>query len=247
MRSALKSFLKTGGQDNLHTFRVQVKKLRAFLILMDSSGNKEQLEQHFKPVRKVFKKAGDIRNAHINLELAKEYGIINDDFVLAQSKLLEEAANEFKQKGEKYLEKIKAAYAAIEGEISPVSNLHINRYYTDQLHWTANSLSEIRFDDSLHRCRSTIKILIYNYKFTGPSLEIPFNEDYLQDVQSAIGDWHDNILAKELFAGLELNDKAILARINKRHAKLERSIQNLIKDFYNQATTVTELAIEQLS
>jgi len=38
-----------------------------------------------------------------------------------------------------------------------------------------------------------------------------------------------------------------LARINKRHAKLERSIQNLIKDFYNQATTVTELAIEQLS
>ena len=40
MRLALKSFLKTGEQDDLHTFRVQVKKLSGFLILMDSSGNK---------------------------------------------------------------------------------------------------------------------------------------------------------------------------------------------------------------
>jgi CHAD domain-containing protein len=99
----------------------------------------------------------------------------------------------------------------------------------------------------LHQCRSGIKVLIYNYQLTAPALETAFNEDYLQDIQTAIGDWHDNILAKELFTRFALNDKAVLAKINKRHLKLERNIKKLVNDFYNQATIVTELPVEQLS
>jgi CHAD domain-containing protein len=247
MKAAVKAYLETGSQDDLHTFRVQVKKLRAFLILMDSAGGKRQLEKDFNPVRKVFKKAGEIRNAHINLKLAKEYGINNDDFVLGQDRLMEEAANEFRLKGEKYIEKVKAAHKLIEDEIKPMSDLHINQYYTNQLRGIGNTLSRLQFDDSLHQCRSGIKVLIYNYQLTAPVLETAFNEDYLQDIQTAIGDWHDNILAKELFTRFALNDKAVLAKINKRHLKLERNIKKLVNDFYNQATIVTELPVEQLS
>jgi CHAD domain-containing protein len=37
MRDSLKAFLKEECQEDLHRFRVQIKKLRAFLILADST------------------------------------------------------------------------------------------------------------------------------------------------------------------------------------------------------------------
>jgi len=247
MRQALKAYLETGVQDDLHQFRVQVKKLRAMMVLADSATGKKLLQKGLKPVRQVFKKAGEIRSAHINLKLAAAYKVQDDAFVLAQNKLMEDAANAFKLKGEKYMEKLKAAHKDIEAEIRPLSDMHINGFYTEQLHHIGNSLTNLRFDASLHECRKWIKILIYNYKLVEPVLQLKLNEDYLEDVQKAIGDWHDNILAKELFAASELKDPALLPRINRKHTKLENSIKKLSTDFYSLATTTVQVPVEQLS
>lgn len=247
MKSALRSYLEGGEQDHLHKFRVQVKKLRAMLILADSAGNKSQLQKDFKPVRQVFKKAGDIRNAYINLKLAAEYKVEDDAFVIDQSRQMEDAANAFKLKGEKYLEKLKETYKAVEGGIKPISDAYIARFYSEHLHHIGDSLANLRFDDSLHECRSWIKILLYNYKLVAPSLQLKINEDYLHDVQAAIGDWHDNVLAKELFKANELKDPALLARINRKHTRLENNIKKLVPDFYSFATTTVEQMVEQLS
>lgn len=247
MKAALKVYLETGEQDDLHKFRVQVKKLRAMLILADSAGNKSQLKKDFKPVRQIFKKAGDIRNAYINLKLAREYKVEDDVFVLEQNKLMEDAANAFKLKGEKYMDKLKAVHKNIENGIKPISDAHISQFYSEHLHHISNSLTNLRFDNSLHECRSWIKILLYNYKLAEPSLQFKINEDYLRDIQATIGDWHDNILAKELFAANELKDPALLGNINRKHTKLENNIKKLVPDFYSFATTTVEQMIEQLS
>lgn len=247
MKEALRSYLDAGNQDDLHKFRVQIKRLRAMLILADGLSNKPQLQKDFKPVRQIFKKAGDIRNAYINLKLAKEYKVENDAFVIEQNKRMEDAANAFRLKGEKYLEKLKTAHKSIEHEIKPINDTHINRFYSEKLHHINNSLTNLRFDDHLHECRKWIKILIYNYALVQPSLQLKINEDYLQDIQTAIGNWHDNILAKELFATLELEDAALVARINRKHTKLENNIKKLAVDFYSLATTTVELLVEQIS
>lgn len=247
MKAALKAYLETGKQDDLHKFRVEVKRLRAMMILAGSVGNKSSLQKDFKPVRQIFKKAGIIRNAYINLKLAKEYKVEDDTFVLDQNRQMEDAANAFKLKGEKYIEKLKAAHKVIEGDIKPISYTHINQFYSEHLYHINNSFANLRFDDNLHECRKWIKILLYNYKLAEPSLQLKLNEGYLHDVQSAIGDWHDNILAKELFATNELKDPALLARINRKHTKLENNIKKLVPDFYSFATTTVEQMVEQLS
>jgi CHAD domain-containing protein len=71
MRARLKAFLETGDQEELHKFRVQTKKLRAMLMLFEKTSKEHGLLKHFKPVRKIFKHAGNIRNAHVNLEQAR--------------------------------------------------------------------------------------------------------------------------------------------------------------------------------
>src|ERR1700712_1727379 len=114
MVSHLKAFLGAGDQEELHLFRVQVKKLRAMLELLDSNSSKPRLSKDFKPVRRIFKHGGDIRNAYINLQFAVRYQFKNEEFLLARLSEIESRTDEFKDLGKAYLKMIKTAHRDIE-------------------------------------------------------------------------------------------------------------------------------------
>src|ERR1700743_2637362 len=99
MEARLKAFLKTGDQEQLHKFRVQIKKLRAMLSLFETASRQHGLLKEFKPVRRLFKYAGNIRDAHISLELAKSYSVKNEQFETGRQKIIEEGTTAFKQRG----------------------------------------------------------------------------------------------------------------------------------------------------
>src|SRR5579863_7520959 len=99
METHLKNFLKTGDQEELHKFRVQIKKLRAMFILFGDTSNQPGLLKEFKPVRKIFKYAGNIRDAHTNLQLSEVYGIKNEAFEAGQQKIITEGTAEFQSNG----------------------------------------------------------------------------------------------------------------------------------------------------
>lgn len=247
MRTSLKSYLKKEEQADLHRFRVQVKKIRAFLTLSDSTEHHPKLTKYFTPVKRVFKKAGEIRNAYINQELGKTHQIGNSSFMSNQYELQRSASKKFKSKKSEYLEKLKKAHKAIKDRIRSISNVHISLFYQNQLHQIAGYLNELKFNDDLHANRKQVKILLYNHKLTHTTLNLSFNEPYMEQVQTAIGNWHDHILAMELFSNHQANDKVITARLQKQHTKLKNQITNITKDFYNRATTAVDLPVEQLS
>jgi CHAD domain-containing protein len=247
MKASLESYLKKEQQEDLHHFRVQVKKLRAFLILSDSTEQHPKLTQHFKSVRMIFKQAGEIRSAYINLELGKAHQTDNGIFMSDQHQLQLNASSKFKSNGIKNLEKLKDSHQLLKEKIKPVSDLHINLFYQKQLHQIADILTKPKFDDQLHTCRKQVKILIYNHKLTHAALGTGVNTDYLDLVQIAIGDWHDHVLAIELFSSNEAKDQAAVSSLKKQDSKFKNHITSLTKDFYNRATTVVELPVEQLS
>lgn len=246
MKRHLRSFTNNGEQEDLHHFRTGVKKLRALLILADSTEKHPELEKHFKPVRKIFKHAGEIRNAHINQELGKVAG--NDtDFVRQQQQIMENTTREFNANTNLHRTLLKNTRSVILKRIGSINKLHITLYYRQQLETIAASLTPVRFDESLHTCRKQMKVLLYNYPLARPELEIPFNEPYLDRVQAAIGDWHDNELAITIFSASGIaNSNSTLSRLKKQSAKLKKQLIMLTRDFREQATTVTELPILQI-
>jgi CHAD domain-containing protein len=247
MQDSLKAFLKKECQEDLHRFRVQVKKLRAFLILADSTDHHPKLAEHFKPVRNIFKQAGEIRNAYMNQELGRLHHTGNYAFLSSQHQLQVKAIGEFKSAGLKHTEKLKDAHKILKQKIIPINDVHINLFYQNQLQQIAGIFTSLKFNEGLHECRKKVKILIYNYKLVHTTLITGFNEAYLEQVQTAIGDWHDNVLAIELFSGDEAQDKTVVAPLKKQATKLRRNITALTKGFYDQATTVVDLPLEQLS
>ena len=246
MRSHLRSFVKKGEQEDLKSFRVQVKKLRSYMILADSSLKKPKFEKLFKPVRAVFKKSGEVRDPFVNLEMAKEHKVTAAPFLDNEEKKMKAATKSFMSNGKKYIEKVKEARKKLEAAVSDISDLHINMYYQSQLKQIGEALGKNKFDDDLHECRSMIKVLIYNYELVKPVLTLGFNEDYMEDMQTAIGDWHDNKLAIDLLSEQKDIDKSIITSMNRKNAKLEKNISALIPGFYDRATTVTELPVEQI-
>ncbi|MFI5160956.1 MAG: CHAD domain-containing protein [Sphingobacteriales bacterium] len=237
MVAHLSDFFKTGDQEKLHQFRLQVKKLRALLLLLDAASPRGKLSKDFKPVKNVFRHCGVIREAYINLQMAATYGLKNEEFVLSQVNEMERAIKEFGERSKKYLKTIKSTHHKLEGNLGAIGSDTINEFYKSGLEQIATDLIAIQFDDSLHNCRKVIKALLYNRKIAGDALhdKLSLDNSYLDKLQARIGDWHDNTLAIELFSAPGVMDEDIVARLKKENTRLKKSINTLAHDFWKKA------------
>ncbi|EOR95421.1 hypothetical protein ADIARSV_1422 [Arcticibacter svalbardensis MN12-7] len=240
LKAHLKSFDHEGKQDSLHRFRIQVKKVRAFLVMVDLEKKTAQLEKQLKPVRQIFKEAGEIRNAYLNLEMVKDHQIGISPFIRRQRHLMKISAAKLRSASNKHVKRLRKTRKSLKKKLPHLSNQHIVMYYKQQLEDIALCLEILPSDETLHACRKQLKMLIYNYALVKPVLNLNLNEDYLEQVQITIGDWHDKQIAIDLFSAEEVGDAGVVAVLKKERTKLKRKITLLIKNFYMRATIVKE-------
>ena len=239
MTASLEDFLKTSDQEKLHQFRVQVKKLRAFLMLVDAALSQNALSKQFKPVRKVFKDGGKIREAYINLQLGSHYKLANEEFILNQVNDMDREINDFRANAKRYRKVIKAAHDELEDGLETIDDDRIGEFYREQLEQIAMVLNDHQFDEALHDCRKKIKVLVYNRKIADKALDgnLDLDNTYLDKLQGRIGDWHDTILAIQLFSAPEItNAQSVITKIKRQNTRLRKSISDLSGDFWRKAT-----------
>ena len=207
------------------------------LELLDANSIKHSLSKDFKPVRKIFKRCGEIRNAFINLQYGQRFQFKNEDFFIDHLNQIEKGTNEVKDLGKHYLKIVKAAYNDIGGDLESVSDRAIVQFYKTKLYHIAASLQTLQFNEELHATRKEIKTLIYNRKIAHDALEgkLQISNDYLDKLQALIGEWHDNMLALELFSSAGFNSKPVITRIKSQNTRLKRSITALAHDFQRKA------------
>src|SRR5258707_5502298 len=150
MNYHLAAFLETGDQEQLHRFRVQIKKLKAMLSLFESTSRRHGLLKDFKPIRKIFKYAGHIRDAHTNLQLSERYNLKNELFETGQQKIIEDGTNEFRLNGKKYLRNIKETHKQLKKQLPKIDDDLIAEYYKKQLEQIAGNLATTSFTEEMH-------------------------------------------------------------------------------------------------
>jgi CHAD domain-containing protein len=240
MNAYLNAFLETGDQEALHQFRVQIKKLKAMLVLIGETSKKHSLLKVFRPVRKIFKYAGNIRDAHTNLGLSARYQLHNEAFETGQQKIIEDGTSEFRQNKKKFARSIKHTFKQLKKKMPKVGDNAVAEYYKNQLEEISVNLIVSGFTEDMHTNRKLIKILVYNHELAGKALDgsLNFNTEYLDELQHQIGKWHDNLIAAQLFSTPELDDKPAVAKINRKNAGVKRSISAIAEDFLSKATTI---------
>lgn len=243
MNLHLANFLETGNQQELHGYRVQIKKLKALINLLENADSQTTLNKLFKPVAKLFKKAGKVREAYVNLLLTEQFKINNQIFELEQQKIIDEGIESFRLDGKKFLKDIKEAHKLLTKSLPKIKNSTIAAYYKNQLEQIAKNLEFISFSEEMHQNRKQIKLLVYNHKLVKNALtkQLYLNEEYLDKLQETIGKWHDNVIAAQLFSSTELNEANVVKLINRKNAPVKKSIKSMATDFIKKATIVKSL------
>jgi CHAD domain-containing protein len=249
MESQLKAFLLSENQEELHQFRVQVKKLKAVLTLYAREKENKNLLKDFKPVKRVFAKAGDIRNAHIHLKLGQKHQLAEEGFQQHQQQLLENNLADFKKQGSKYLKAIKKAKIALQHDTHRLHNKTILKFYKEKMAEIEAFFVDPTFDEALHTTRKNIKLLIYNQKIAAPALKdkLQINLKYLDELQNSIGEWHDHNLTIDLLANTGIADDDAVNKLKMMNEDAEKAILNLGSDFKEKVMALPETMVENKS
>lgn len=226
------AYLKHKHQDDLHDFRVQVKKIKALFAL---SGNATQpaLVRKFKPVKKVFRQAGEIRSAFMNLELYDKQHVPGKKYRKQQQRLMKKAVHCFIKSAPANRRRLKRTWRKIRKMIRPAGCRQVNNFYRDELRQAGAMLAGER----LHDCRKLLKSLIYNYQWAADMLYITLNVAYLEQLEDAIGKWHDRSCAALQMDKAKDHLHPLSPRLNEERLLLQR-VTELGKDFYKKAVTV---------
>jgi CHAD domain-containing protein len=235
-----KSYLKTENPDQLHQFRVQVKKIKSLLILYTINKKNKNLLKIFRPVKTIFHHAGAIRDSYIHLQLAEQFQVKEPEFHQEQTDLMFQEMTGFKKKSRKYALKLNKTLEKIKDELRGISNKDIADFYASELNSVVLALAKREFNDDMHDCRKRLKNLLYNQKLANKSMKgkLKLNLPYLDQVQDLLGEWHDGILARDLFS-LQMNEEQqSIDKLNLQIGTLEDGVVAISTDFWQKATKV---------
>jgi len=236
MITHFKLFADAGDQEELHKFRVAVKKIRSFFILIQLCNNDNDFLKTFEPVIKVFKQAGIIRDMYLEMQFSEQYQFTSEDFKSEQQRLLATNMIELRHYAKKDLKIYAKAYRHLHSRITGIRSEAIVVFYQRELYQIAHILSRRKFDEELHTCRKKIKHLLYNYKAIGKksAKEIALNVPYFEQLQKLIGNWHDKLSLMDLLSVNLTNDANVL-KLKIEIGELQQDIAIHCNGFWSKA------------
>jgi CHAD domain-containing protein len=228
----INSFCTKKNPEELHKMRVEIKKLRAFISFAEKL-TKEDFSKHIQPVIKVFKQAGKMRTANLNLKMIRKYHIHNADFRKEQQAVFKTASEEFCASSEENRSSICESCSSIQDKCRDIDNKEIFKFYKKRIHSLSSFFSKKIDEKKLHARRKKIKILLYAESFLQRSVreKLKLNKSYLDTLQNAIGEWHDTALLIELFENMNFAGKETMEQLTKKKESLLQTVEVTAKEF----------------
>lgn len=227
MLAHLLAFCETQKPEDLHRFRVQVKKIKALLLFLQGRSAPKQLQS-------IFRHAGKIRSAHIHLRLLEQYQLANVELKVEQEKIAKTEARRFCSKHRFYIKKLKKTEQSLSGNFCDIDDKSILKLYRNKLEKLSRFFSKNDTSiDKAHENRKKIKNLLYLYNAlpTSLALKLQLNTAYLNQVQDAIGQWNDIVSIEELLKKEGFSDKKTIGKLDRRSRKLYAAVRALSDDF----------------
>lgn len=228
-KRALQGFMRKRDQDKLHKFRVCIKKLRAVAALIDTTDAKMEIRKELKPVKQTYQLSGEVRDSYLHIELAKTLPDADKKYLSGEKDTLKRAARKLRKGRPQHFRMLRRAKAGFLKHVPKLKDKEVREFYEKELHGIAECLIASKKVEQIHGCRKRLKVLLYNFPLAKGTLGFSFNEDYLQQVQTAIGDWHDQVLAAQQFPELKGKSQLML-----------KKVKTITKNFHARATAAKE-------
>ena len=221
-------------KEDFHELRVEIKKLRALIELLAFCTKNFESEIIFKPVKKIFKQAGKVREIQLektSFNRYKTHAQVKAYLRKLHPKELKAKTN-FSAAYKIAPYRLAKMYAHIIPAIKKVHGSDVKKYITQKEKEIKKLLHSKKIkSEQMHALRSMLKEWHYNIK----SLDVKTSDNAFKNVdslQDLIGKWHDiriikRHLEKAVKKQLTLQTKPILEichRLNLREQNLRKEI-----------------------
>jgi len=206
--------------EGVHDMRVGIKRLRAYFNLIEWINPVFQAKQTLKPIRRLFKAAGKVRDIHVqqelmmrwitelNLEMSEYYNFLKQKETEERKRFADFAKKKFDPKV------FQSNWTLIQNVLSFISTEYIQ--YKSEERFNAQIEELIKFkekenlaEDDYHSIRILSKETRYTLEvlqtcFPPKSIWEKLNET-LRKVHQALGRWHDNDVSLLFLDGFMLS------------------------------------------
>lgn len=242
MSSSLCAFARSGEQQELHTLRVELKRIKAFIKLVQLYRGRKQVAVQLRSIRELFQHAGMIREADLNLQMMKQFHISQPVVVARAGLILRQEPARFRSLVTYYNEIIKDLVKSLLKLLRPLRDRKLKGWVNRQLKKIAAVVTVVQADQ-LHTARKRIKNLRYIYEICSKRLKtkLALNADYLDQLQDVIGKWHDADVAIRLLDAHNAESKKGLSKLRAQRDEASAAIFDMSHDFWDKVTIVTDL------
>jgi CHAD domain-containing protein len=232
IRHQVKEFCTSHDGEALHLLRVNIKKLRAMLALIEGCTSQHHLRD--KRLKTVYRAAGVIRTAQINLKILHELDMEDEAFVARQQQLIDEGSLLFCLAAHQYQQSVHRVQEDLENCTADIKSQRIRTLFDERIHHLSLFFSAPVLDTvALHNTRKATKELMYMHAMlpAGLAASCCMNAVYLDQLQHKLGNWHDNAVTLSLLKSFEHTGPAILEKLQKTEGVLLDEIKGLTTGF----------------
>ena len=221
-------FGKTRDENALHRLRLGIKKIRA-LIRLSASVRGKPRSRELRPLKKMFRQAGIIRDTESQLRLLEQHQLLSPEQRELRVLRIKEAADKFTRNITDYRKEGRKAARLLQADVKSIDSVAIRRWFAGEIIQTGVLLT--KSGNELHLARKKIKTLLYVQKMLPEkkALQLRLDRDYLDNLQDAIGSWHDTLVAADSWPDRDdAGEKQMTAECREK----ERIIRVLADDFH---------------
>ena len=190
----LNAFSSSKDPADLHKFRLEIKKTNALISLLSAHSGNNKIKSHFKPVRRIFKFAGKIRDLQLNLAFIENRQLYDEAFYKEQKENMAIQTQQFCKNIKLYELVIQKAFEILIKHTKNISENFIISEINSQVKQITRFIIEFDYKDNPHKCRKLIKYILFISNLYKP-VKQKMNHfiQYLDKLQVLIGEWHDII------------------------------------------------------
>lgn len=232
--SHLDKFFKNEKPEELHQYRVAIKKLKSLLTFKKAFQKSDEKSCLSDQSMRVFHLAGEIRQLDINLKLLKKFNFIEPVVLASQHKLRARQMLKLINVYKKYKKKIILSNTKIANDFGDMDNNFIVLRFKKQFKKIENSyIHKLNKPVKLHMARKRIKQLLYMYRILPESINtnLKINLNYLETLQHYIGEWHDLFIAEKFLKERLNNKNESLIKLKNAEKVRKELLKNQLRDF----------------
>lgn len=189
LRYSRRKFSKKG----FHRFRVEVKRLNALLQVLYWGDPTFDPKYASKPIRKLFKKAGPIRERQLEKDLLIEHNLL-DQVPKLKAQLDKEIQKKrkefFKSRNLSRTKKIKKRFKQIKKLIKNQKNFDFTLFIEDLWEEIMQMIALGIDSENAHLLRKKLKTYLYSLEILGKG-NFPIHYPKIEELSSLLGEWHD--------------------------------------------------------